>query len=355
MTRKGPGEGELARFVYREARLIDEKRLDEWYELFTEDALYWMPLVRGQTDPHSHTSLFCEDRFLLKVRIERLKNPLSHSQQQPSFCQHVLQRPEVVERDDNAGEYVLRTPFVYLESAAGRAVRARRRGAPRSSPRGWGSEDRGQAHRIAEPRRGAAVHTAFPVSVAAPGTVARVLEDAAARHGDKPFLRITRDTAERTGIEAGDLSYAEAWDRTQALIGDFSGIAGGGPQRVALLLENRPEMFLHWLALNALGISAAPLNPAWRSAELGYALAHSESRLVIALPARVAGLRDVVRQGRAGCAGMRARRGHSATTIAIRCRPGSPRMPPIWNARSSIPRGPPAGPRAACSATAISR
>ncbi|MXW19230.1 MAG: aromatic-ring-hydroxylating dioxygenase subunit beta [Gammaproteobacteria bacterium] len=116
MTRKGPGEGELARFVYREARLIDEKRLDEWYELFAEDALYWMPLVRGQTDPHSHTSLFCEDRFLLKVRIERLKNPLSHSQQQPSFCQHVLQRPEVVERNDDAGEYAMRTPFVYLET-----------------------------------------------------------------------------------------------------------------------------------------------------------------------------------------------------------------------------------------------
>ncbi|MDE0244259.1 MAG: AMP-binding protein [Gammaproteobacteria bacterium] len=134
------------------------------------------------------------------------------------------------------------------------------------------------------------------MSVAAPGTVARVLEDAAARHGDKPFLRITRDTAERTGIEAGDLSYAEAWDRTRALIGEFEGIADGGPQRVALLLENRPEMFLHWLALNALGISAAPLNPAWRSAELGYALAHSESRLVIALPDRVDELRDVVRQ-----------------------------------------------------------
>ena len=134
------------------------------------------------------------------------------------------------------------------------------------------------------------------MSVAAHGTVARVLEDAARRHAHKPFLRITRDTAERTGIEAGDLSYAEAWERTQALIGDFSGIAGGGPQRVALLLENRPEMFLHWLALNALGISAAPLNPAWRSAELGYALAHSESRLVIALPERVDELRAVVRQ-----------------------------------------------------------
>jgi len=133
------------------------------------------------------------------------------------------------------------------------------------------------------------------VSVAAPGTVARVLEDAARRHGGKPFLRITRDTAERTGIQAGDLSYVEVWERTQALIGKFEGLAGGAAQRVALLLENRPEMFLHWLALNALGISAAPLNPAWRSAELGYALAHSEARLVIALPERVDELQDVVR------------------------------------------------------------
>lgn len=116
MTGKGPGKGELLRFVVREARLIDEKRLDEWYELFAEDALYWMPLVRGQTDPHSHTSLFCEDKFLLKVRIERLKNPLSHSQQQPSFCQHVLQSPEIVARDTNKREYSLRTPFMYLET-----------------------------------------------------------------------------------------------------------------------------------------------------------------------------------------------------------------------------------------------
>ncbi len=138
------------------------------------------------------------------------------------------------------------------------------------------------------------------MSVAAPGIVARALEEAARRHGHKPFLRITRDTARRTGIDAGDLSYAQAWEGTRALMGDFGAIApvaaDGAPQRVALLLENRPEMFLHWLALNALGISVAPLNPAWRSAELSYALTHSEARLVIALPERKAELQAVVRQ-----------------------------------------------------------
>ena len=46
-----PLEAELAKFIYKEARLLDEKRFDEWYELFTEDAHYWVPLVPGQTDP----------------------------------------------------------------------------------------------------------------------------------------------------------------------------------------------------------------------------------------------------------------------------------------------------------------
>lgn len=110
-----PTEQELIEFVYHEARLIDEKRLDEWYELFTEDGLYWMPLMRDQADGRIQTSLFHEDRLLLKVRIERLRSPNAFSQAEPSWCQHVLQAPRVETRDDAAGMCVLRTPFMYLE------------------------------------------------------------------------------------------------------------------------------------------------------------------------------------------------------------------------------------------------
>jgi 3-phenylpropionate/cinnamic acid dioxygenase small subunit len=101
-------------FVYHEARLIDEKRFDEWYELFTDDALYWMPLTRDQPIGETHTSLFYEDKLLLKVRIERLRHPNAFSQQQPSFCQHVLQQPAVVESGEQ--QCVLRTPFLYVEA-----------------------------------------------------------------------------------------------------------------------------------------------------------------------------------------------------------------------------------------------
>jgi 3-phenylpropionate/cinnamic acid dioxygenase small subunit len=106
-------EAELARFVYREARLIDEKRFDEWYELFTEDAYYWVPLSASQADPFGHNSLAYEDKLLLKLRIERLKLPTAYSQKPASRCLHVLQAPEVEEKD---GGFLVRTPFIYTET-----------------------------------------------------------------------------------------------------------------------------------------------------------------------------------------------------------------------------------------------
>lgn len=108
--------GRLQDFIYDEARLIDEKRLDEWFELFTDDAIYWMPLARGQELGDLHNSLFHEDKLLLKVRIERLKRSNAFSQQLPSFCQHVLQVPRLEPALGSPNRPVLRTPFAYFES-----------------------------------------------------------------------------------------------------------------------------------------------------------------------------------------------------------------------------------------------
>ena len=55
------------------------------------------------------------------------------------------------------------------------------------------------------------------------------------------------------------------------------------------MLDNRPDFFLHWLALNACGVSVVPLNPDLRPAELDYLIAHSGlSRIVFAEPHRPA-------------------------------------------------------------------
>lgn len=111
-----PERDELISFVYREASLIDDKRLDDWCNLFTEDAYYWIPLTHDQPDGVNHTSLMYEDKLLLRLRIERMRSPRAFSQQPESRCVHVLQCPEVVSTDPVKMEYVMRTRYIYVES-----------------------------------------------------------------------------------------------------------------------------------------------------------------------------------------------------------------------------------------------
>lgn len=118
-----PSDAELARFVKREARLIDEKRFDDWYELFAEDGHYWVPAAPGQSDPLLHNSLAYEDKLLLKLRVERLKSDRAFSLKPASRALHVLQEPEVEKRDDARGEYLTRTPFLYTETRGDEAQR----------------------------------------------------------------------------------------------------------------------------------------------------------------------------------------------------------------------------------------
>jgi 3-phenylpropionate/cinnamic acid dioxygenase small subunit len=109
-------DADLVEFVYAEARLIDEKRLEEWYELFADDGCYWLPLTRGQKNGRTENSLMFEDKLLLKVRIARLRSAHAYSQAPPSWCQHVLQAPAIEDRGSISGMAVLRTAFMYAES-----------------------------------------------------------------------------------------------------------------------------------------------------------------------------------------------------------------------------------------------
>lgn len=106
----------LVAFVYREARLIDEQRFDEWLALFADDGRYWMPLEYGQTDRRLTASLMDDDLFLLRVRVERLQGNRTYSQKPRSRCHHVLQQPQVDVSDPAANRYVTWTPMHYVET-----------------------------------------------------------------------------------------------------------------------------------------------------------------------------------------------------------------------------------------------
>jgi 3-phenylpropionate/cinnamic acid dioxygenase small subunit len=109
-------ERQLIDFVVREARLLDEKRYEEWNALFTDDAYYWVPLVPDQADGLNHTSHLYEDKLLRELRIERLKSPRAFSQQPPTRSHHLLQTPSVERADPETNAYVVRSEFHYTES-----------------------------------------------------------------------------------------------------------------------------------------------------------------------------------------------------------------------------------------------
>ncbi len=66
-------------FLYHEARLLDTQRYEEWLELFTDDATYWVPLERNQTDPFETSSIMHDDRTLLELRVKQARHPRAHA------------------------------------------------------------------------------------------------------------------------------------------------------------------------------------------------------------------------------------------------------------------------------------
>ena len=68
-------------FLYHEARLLDTGRYEEWLELFTDDATYWVPLEHGQKDPFETSSIIHDDRTLLELRVKQIRHPRAHARQ----------------------------------------------------------------------------------------------------------------------------------------------------------------------------------------------------------------------------------------------------------------------------------
>jgi len=96
---------EIEAFIYREARLLDERRFEEWIELFAPEGYYWVPGAPDQDDPYESVSIFFDDLPLLKTRIQRIRHPKIHSQEPPSRTCHLVSNIELGARD-NANDQI---------------------------------------------------------------------------------------------------------------------------------------------------------------------------------------------------------------------------------------------------------
>jgi acyl-CoA synthetase (AMP-forming)/AMP-acid ligase II len=124
-------------------------------------------------------------------------------------------------------------------------------------------------------------------------TVAATFIESADRSPHNAFLLVTTETARVYGIASGIITYGGAASAIATLRAAYAASGYGRGHRVGLMLENRPAFFLHWLALNALGVSVVPLNPELRPAECDYLVRHSEIVLAVAALPHVAALRAV--------------------------------------------------------------
>jgi len=105
----------VEQFLYREARLLDERRFHDWLELFTDDLRYWMP-VRTSRYPKGSRAIVIldEDRYVeeelaqegelalldetkqsLSRRIARLDTGMAWAEDPPSRTRHLITNIEV--------------------------------------------------------------------------------------------------------------------------------------------------------------------------------------------------------------------------------------------------------------------
>lgn len=105
---------EVEQFVFREARLADEARYDEWEALWTDDALYWVPRLAAQ-DPEREVSHIYDNRPRLRTRIVQLKTGTRYSQEPPSNMRRVISNLEPLALGN--GEIEVQSNFMMGELA----------------------------------------------------------------------------------------------------------------------------------------------------------------------------------------------------------------------------------------------
>src|SRR5882724_4411111 len=118
----------------------------------------------------------------------------------------------------------------------------------------------------------------------------------AAAAPDAPFLCAPPAPGRAYHPDGVELTYAAVRAEVLRFKDAYAAAGYGHGHRVALLFENRPEFFFHYLAVNALGGGVVPVNPDYRHDELAYQMDHSEADLVVSIPERVAALEAVAKE-----------------------------------------------------------
>jgi 3-phenylpropionate/cinnamic acid dioxygenase small subunit len=125
----------VERFLYREVRLLDERRFEEWLDLLADDLRYAMTMRSNRypreskaiaaLDPDRYAgrnsededdlAVFDETKDSLRGRIARLKTGMAWAEDPPSRTRHFLANIEIGP-GDAAAELTVRANFIVYRS-----------------------------------------------------------------------------------------------------------------------------------------------------------------------------------------------------------------------------------------------
>ena len=97
----------ICRFLYREARHLDDREWDAWLDMYAADVDYWMPAWddedRLTEDPNSQISLiYYPNRNGLEDRVFRIKTERSSASMPEPRTNHMVTNVEVLEDRSDA-------------------------------------------------------------------------------------------------------------------------------------------------------------------------------------------------------------------------------------------------------------
>jgi 3-phenylpropionate/cinnamic acid dioxygenase small subunit len=92
----------VEQFLYREARLADEGDYDGWEALWTDDALYWVPIGGEGGNPEQQMSVVYDNRSRISTRLKQLRTGKRYAQAPPSHLRRLLSNIEFLGGRNNA-------------------------------------------------------------------------------------------------------------------------------------------------------------------------------------------------------------------------------------------------------------
>ena len=122
---------EIEQFLYREARMLDDRKFHEWLETLTDDIRYWMP-VRSNRYPvnskaisildgsryeeneiskEGELAIMDEDKDSLTRRVDRLDTGMAWAEDPPSRTRHIVSNVEL-EPGPNESELKVYSNFI---------------------------------------------------------------------------------------------------------------------------------------------------------------------------------------------------------------------------------------------------